>query len=453
MLSYSATLSYLDSFVDLEKTGFEGFKKEFDLDKLRAVLKRLGEPQRKYRSVHVAGTKGKGSICAFTSSILEAAGYRVGLYTSPHLSTPAERISVNGKMISKADLVRVVDHLRRYLGCSAEQKFTFFEIYTLMAISYFSMKKVDFAVFETGLGGRLDATNIIDAEVCGLSPVSYDHMHVLGGRLEQIAGEKAAIIKRGAHCVSSPQRASVMRVIEKKCREENATLALVGTDINCNIKSVGEKGSCFDLSGTDGEYKKCRTVMPGAFQVLNSATAVGICEELLRGTCGKKEAFKKGISRTFVPGRMEVLCRRPLIIIDGAQNGDSAGQLKHSIEHIFKYDRLILLLGISRDKDIRGVCRALSGLADEIILTRASVDRAADPNLIKGYFRKTRARVTQNAKEALGAALSVSTKKDLILATGSFYLIAEVRELILGGGSKWSTVHGPQSTAKGKGRG
>ena len=432
MPTYNETLKYLDAFVNYEKTGFDGLKKDFDLDKLRAVLKKMGDPHRDYRSAHVAGTKGKGSICAFTSSILEEAGYCVGLYTSPHLATVAERVKINNKNIEKEDLVRVIDRLRKHIGPAPDKEFTFFEIYTLAAMLYFSMKKVDFAVFETGMGGRLDATNVVDAEVCGMAPVSYDHTHVLGSRIEQIAREKSAIIKRGARCVSSPQRSRVLQVIERRCAEKEASLSLVGKDITYNVSSSDEEGNYFDVYGEAGHYAKCRMRMLGDFQVANCATAIGICEQLLGPEKNNRDAFRKGIERVFIPGRMEILSRRPFVVIDGAQNGDSAARLKNSVERIFRYDRLILLVGISRDKDIESVCAQLAPLADEIVLSRASVSRAADPGLIRGYIKGRRVTMTKDVKEGLGAAFSLAGKNDVILATGSFFLIGEVRKMILG---------------------
>ncbi|RKY42091.1 MAG: hypothetical protein DRP85_03960 [Candidatus Makaraimicrobium thalassicum] len=441
MLTYEDSLKYLDSFVNYEEIGFAGLKKDFNLNRLSRALKGLGYPHRGYRSVHVAGTKGKGSICTFTSSILQSAGCRVGLFTSPHLITPAERIKINNRTIGKTDLVHILDHLRGYLGRDAAEKFTLFEMYTLIAVLYFSMKKVDFAVFEAGMGGRLDATNVIDAEVCCISPVSYDHTQVLGKRIGQIAREKAAIIKRNAHCVSSPQRASVLRVIRDRCAGEGASLSLVGRDITYRVDSCDEKGSRFDVYGRLGRYEKCRVNMPGDFQISNCAAAVGICERVLGRERIDEDAFKKGIGRAFIPGRMEILCRRPFVIIDGAQNGDSAERLKYSVEQIFRYDKLILLLGLSRDKNIKSVCRQLVPFADEIVLTRASVDRAADPYLIRGYIKGRRVRVTENVKESLGTAFHLAKKDDMILATGSFFVISEIRKMILGNPARAEGEH------------
>lgn len=430
MQSYEKAQEYLDSFVNYEKTGFSGLKNNFDLAKLREVLSSLGNPQTTYRSVHVAGTKGKGSVCAFTSSILREAGFKVGLYTSPHLSEERERIQINGEVISEEDLTHALDLIKKSLPPEAEKTFSFFEVYTLLAIFYFSIKKVDFAVFEVGLGGRLDATNVIDAEVSAITPVSFDHMHVLGSTLEEIASEKAAIIKKGSVCISSPQREEALRVIKTKCDGEGTSLTLVEKDITYKLTKLTEECTRFDVKGLRKNYSACCTLLPGTFQVPNACTAIGICERLL-GDEDIDGVIKRGIEEAFIPGRMEVIAKSPRIIIDGAQNGESAEELKYSIEEIFKYDKLILLIGLSEDKDIKSFCEQLVPIADEVILTRSASKRAQDPSVIRGFVKGKPAKVTRNVKEALGLALSASGTNDLILAAGSFYLIGEVRNLIL----------------------
>ena len=425
MESYENTLKFLNSFTNYEKIGFDCLKEEFNLDKLKKVLKAMKDPQLNYRTVHVAGTKGKGSVCTFVSSILTASGYKVGLFTSPHITDFSERIKINAQEISNEDLEEIVEEIKKYIGPDPQKKFTYFEIITLIAILYFSFKKVDFAVFEVGLGGRLDATNVISPEVCGISPISYDHMGILGSDIKDIAQEKAGIIKEDVHCVVSYQKPSVLNVIASKCAANNASMSLVGKDISCEVKKLTEDGSVVNINGQTYNIN-----MPGRFQAANCALAVGICEKLL----GKldQEKVKRGIRAAFIPGRMEVIAKNPLLILDGAQNVDSAENLKESIEQIFKYDKLVLLLGFSKDKDIRGVCNALKGFADEIILTKASNSRGADAHLVRGYFKGREIKVTKDTKEALGIALSLANKRDLILATGSFYVVAEIRKLVLG---------------------
>lgn len=431
MQTYEEALKYLDLFTDYEKFGFKDLKEKLNLDRLHKVLSELNNPHHKYQSVHVAGTKGKGSICAFTSNILRQKGYRVGLYTSPHILTTRERIVLNGNMIKEDEFTEVLSRLQKVLPKEPYKEFTFFEIYTLIAMLYFDIKKADFAVFETGLGGRLDATNVVNAEVCGISPISYDHMQFLGDTIEKIAREKSGIIKRDAKCIVSPQREEAFSVIRDKCMKEKASFFLVGKDIRYSIKSSNMEGTHFSVKGILGEYKDCYVNMPGEFQASNAATAIGICEALLGERDSDEKTFEEGIRKTFLSGRMEIISQKPIIMIDGAQNEDSAKNLKYSVEHSFKYDKLILLLGISKDKDIEGVCRHLTTIADEIILTQAFTNRAADPRLIRGYTKNKPTKITGNVKEAIGIALKKASDKDMILATGSFFVIAELKKLLL----------------------
>ncbi|MDP8299670.1 MAG: folylpolyglutamate synthase/dihydrofolate synthase family protein [Candidatus Tantalella remota] len=431
MRSYKETLDYLDSFVNYEIVGLDGIKEKFDLGKLHDALRSVGDPHKDYKCVHVAGTKGKGSVCVFTSVILQGEGHSVGLFTSPHLVDPKERIRVNGDEITEEELTSAATVLRDSIEGGTE-RFTYFEIYTMIAMLHFSIKKVDFAVFEVGLGGQLDSTNVIDAKVCGISPISYDHMNVLGNSLGEIATEKAGIIKKGAHCVSAPQTEDAMDVIRERCADQDATLSVVGEDITYKIISMDAEGSKFDVRTPKGTYENCRTVMPGDFQAMNCAVAISLAEQALGGRELDMGKLTDSLSRAFLPGRMEVLATKPFIVIDGAQNGDSSRCLKYSVEQIFKYDRLILLFGISKDKDIKSTCRELGPVADEIILTRAAVDRAADPHLVRGFFKGKSVKVTRDVKEALGLALKAAGKRDIILATGSFFVAGEVRELVLG---------------------
>lgn len=416
--------------MNYEKKGFEGIKKELNLERVRSALKKLGRPDRDYPSVHVAGTKGKGSVAVFTRSILSETGYRTGLFTSPHLSSPRERIQIDSGAISRKDLALTVELLMETLPESSPGELTYFEIYTLLAMLYFSRQKVDAAVFETGLGGRLDVTNVIQPRVAAITPISYDHTGILGRTIKKIASEKAAIIKRGTRCVSSPQKPGALEVIEKRCLEVNAPLTLVGVDLAYTPKTMDPAGSVFNITTARSVYKDCRTVMPGEFQMENASAAAAICEDF----CEKEKkvdprAVKRGIRKAFLPGRMEILGREPLMLIDGAQNAASCERLKYSVEHIFEYDRLILLLGVSRDKDIKGVCSALAPLADTIVLTRSAHERALNPEIIRGHIKKRDVKITASSREALGYALSKARKGDMILAAGSFYLIGEIRLL------------------------
>ncbi|MBL7072221.1 MAG: bifunctional folylpolyglutamate synthase/dihydrofolate synthase [Candidatus Omnitrophica bacterium] len=430
--SYKETLKELDSFTNYENIGFGDIREEFNLDKLRQVLKKIGNPERNYRVIHIAGTKGKGSICCFVSSVLREAGMSTGLFLSPHIITPRERIQVNGEIISENEFAEIFNYLMEYLDQPANEKYTFFEMYTMVAFEYFSRKKVDFAVIEVGMGGRLDATNVARGEFCGISPISYDHTQVLGNSIRAIAEEKSAIIKPGAYCVSSPQRPDAERVIKKRCLENNAELVLAGRDLKYEVDSVSEGGSFFDFGGVYESYKNVKTSLAGIFQVDNAVTALGICEKVLSGMPGLGNILKRGIKNAYIPGRMEVLCKKPYFVADGAQNADSAANLKKSVEQIFKYDKLILLLGMSRDKDIEGVCRLLGPFAEKIVLTRALSARAADPGVIRGHIENKQVKVTANVTDGVKEAFNLAGKNDMILAAGSFFVVAQARCIVKG---------------------
>lgn len=434
MFTYEDSLKYLNSFVNYEHTGLDRSGKAFNLEKVRRLLEIMGRPQDSYDSVHVTGTKGKGSTCAFISSILQASGGTVGLYTSPHLVSPRERIAVNGQVISKVDFAGILEKLRNFIIRSEELSgWTFFEVLTAAAMLYFKDRGVSHAVFEVGLGGRLDATNVIDPKVAVITPISFDHTNVLGGTIEEIASEKAAIVKRGSACVSAPQKPEAMIVIKERCSAVSASLSVVGEDIVCKGERMDGAGSVFDVTGMNGNYPSCETSLVGDFQPFNCALAIGVCEKLL-GSGLTPEAVYGGVSRAFIPGRMEILGRAPLVMIDGAHNVASMERLTHSVKSIFKYGKLIVIAGFSQDKDIKGMCGILSSLADKIVLTRAEVGRAADPYILRGYFKGGDiTAVTSGVKEALGVAFSIADKNDMILIAGSFFVIGEARKLLVGG--------------------
>ena len=428
MKQFDKALEYLNSFTNYELLGMDRLAGEFDLGKIRRVLDELGQPDRSYKVIHVAGTKGKGSTCAFISSILEEHGFKVGLFTSPHLTDVRERIKVSGRMISESDLADIVDIIR--VKVTPEAGYTYFEALTVLAALHFKKAGVDHAVFEVGLGGRLDATNVLVPDATVITPISYDHMNVLGDRLEDIAAEKAAIIKNGSFCVTAFQKEAVHNILNDRCRVEGVTLYSVGKDIKIGSPVFDSEGSYFNLEGLNDSYNDCRIDLPGDFQPGNAAVAVGVCEKLLRERLDD-EALKLGLQQAFIPGRMEIISQNPSMIIDGAQNAESAARLRFSIEEIFKYDRLVLLLGMSKDKDIKGFCKELAPAADKVILTKVDMDRAADPVIMRGYFNGKDVRVTGDVKEALGAAFAEAGENDLVLVTGSFFLIGRVREMIL----------------------
>ncbi|MCM8791055.1 MAG: bifunctional folylpolyglutamate synthase/dihydrofolate synthase [Candidatus Omnitrophica bacterium] len=434
-MTYSEAVSYLNSLINYEKQNDYNYNTSFKIKRMARLCALLGDPHRSINSIHVAGTKGKGSTSAMIHSILQNASFNTGLYTSPHLSSFRERIRVGGSLISENDIGRLAEKVK-LASRKLDDKITFFEACTAIAYLYFSEKRVDFAVYEVGLGGRLDATNIIEPLVCAITPISYEHTHILGSTLAAIAAEKAGIIKEGCPCVSAPQEDEALGVIERICREKNSKLILVGRDIRA--KSIESKNDyeIFSIEGLSGDYDRLISPLIGSHQVVNAAVAIGVIEALrLRGITISADAVRRGIESTCWPGRMEIVGRSPLVIVDGAQNRASARALASAVKNIFKYRKMLLVLGVSKDKDVKGILSELLGIADEVILTKSKiVGRALEPSKIKDLIEPSSRDVTLTArvKDAIKEAYSRAGCDDLILVTGSLFVVGEAREALMG---------------------
>jgi dihydrofolate synthase/folylpolyglutamate synthase len=464
-MTYQEALKYLQSFINYENISKWPYKESLKLQRIKDFLAKIDNPQRTLRCIHIAGTKGKGSTCAFVAYILKEAGYKVGLYTSPHLSDFRERIRIlNPKslsvpacpclslpvrqaggrqaksefegMILKDELADLVERLKptieQYNRNSRHGSLSFFEVYTSLAFVYFKEKKLDFAVLETGLGGRLDATNVVEPLVVAITPISYEHTQKLGNTLREIATEKAGIIKRqkgkrkrqNLIVVSAPQKKEVIEVIRNKCKEVNAKLFEVGKDIL--YQAINER---FDVQGIFGEYRDLKIRLLGRHQLINAEVAVGIIEALKFYNINLDiDSIRNGLYHTLWPGRCEVISRNPLIVLDGAQNVASATVLKEAVRENFKYKKLILALGISNDKDVKGICNTLRALADKVVLTRADNPRAIEPKILAKYFNGKQVYATHSVKEAKTKVYNLATnREDLILVTGSLFVVGEFR--------------------------
>ncbi|MFH1190242.1 MAG: folylpolyglutamate synthase/dihydrofolate synthase family protein [Candidatus Omnitrophota bacterium] len=435
-MTYQEALRYLDRFVNYEKKDISGPGISFKLDRMKRLCSLLGDPQKEVRAVHVAGTKGKGSTSAMIQSILKSSGFKTGLYTSPHLVSFRERIRIGDELIPEADVGDILDEIKPAVDAMGGDEPSFFEIYTALAFLYFRTKGADFAVYEAGLGGRLDATNVVDPLVNVITPISYDHTAILGDTLEKIAHEKAGIIKSGDICVSAPQDPRALRAIAKACKEKDAELILVGRDIKYDEESADDEREVFSVTGLFGKYESLHMKLLGSHQVMNAATAIGAVEAMrLSGVSVGSGAVRRGIGSAVWPGRLEVVRKRsPRIILDGAQNAASADALQRSIRKLFKYGKLILVLGVSKDKDIKGILKELVPISDLIILTRSEiVERAMDPEAIRALITpKSKAvAVTQDVGDALALGLSKAGRSDLVLVTGSLFIVGQARKILV----------------------
>lgn len=458
-MSYLEAVQYLESFIDYEKFPSYPYKESLRLERVRGFLAAIGNPQDSLKCIHIAGSKGKGSTCAFVAYILREAGYRAGLYTSPHLSDFRERIRILSSrftvhssqlgddfegMIAEDELSDLVTRLKpdieKYNRGSEYGPLSFFEIYTALAFTYFKKQKVDFAVLETGLGGRLDATNTVNPLVCVITPISYEHTDKLGHTLREIAAEKAGIIKRQKIkaksqkkkkekrqkllVVCAPQEKEAIEVIRAQSKEAGAKLYELNKDIFYEAAHQG-----FNVVSLFGEYPNLKIRLLGNHQFINAAAAIGAVEALrYHGIMVNMDSIREGLYNALWPGRCEVLSRNPIVVLDGAQNAASAGVLKQAVKENFQYKRLVLVLGVSQDKDRKGICGQLYDLADEVILTKANNPRATDPKALAGYFAGKAVRITKNVQEAKKASGNRAGGNDLILVTGSLFVVGEFRK-------------------------
>ncbi|TAN62756.1 bifunctional folylpolyglutamate synthase/dihydrofolate synthase [bacterium] len=458
-MTYVEAIQYLESFINYEKIPAFSYPESLKLERMKGFLALLGNPQEDLRCLHIAGTKGKGSVCAFAAYILKNSGFRVGLYTSPHLTDFRERIRIlemthdaclsgppafsragrqarrarHGDfegMISKREIAGLLQRFRpaieKYNRNCKYGALTFFEVYTALAFLYFKRKKVDYAVLETGLGGRLDATNTVNPLVCAITPISYDHTDQLGNTLKKIAVEKAGIVKSGLpKVIIAPQEKEAREVIRNRCKETGAQLYEIGKDIVWRKKNDTGGFQGFSVKGVRGNYDNLKIGLLGEYQLGNAALAIGMVEALAEEKITAL-SIQRGLKEALWPGRLEVASRRPFIVLDGAHNTASAAALKEALKRHFKYKKLILVLGMSQDKDIEGVCDILARLAGKVILTKSGNSRAAEPEFIQKMLHR-QAELTKNIKEAIAMAKKSANPRDLILITGSLFVAGEAR--------------------------
>ncbi len=426
-IAYNQALDYLYSFVDYSlKKSSELARADFHLERMFALMEALGNPQKDYPIIHVAGTKGKGSTSALAAAALQASGYKTGLYTSPHLQDYVERIQVDRLPISHEGLVELVEQVKKEV--TKIPKLTTFEITTAIGLLYFAREKVDAAVVEVGLGGRLDATNVVMPKVAVITSLSYDHMAVLGNTLTAIAGEKAGIIKPGVPVVSSPQKEEALVVLERVAKERQAPLTLVGRDLFFEPGEHSLDGQSLRV-WTEGQ-KSIKLSLPllGVHQVVNAATAYAALR--VSGLDLPESGIRQGFSTVAWPCRFEVVRREPAVILDSAHNLDSFEKLDQTLEEYFPGRKVTLIFGSSEDKDIAGMIQALRPRLERVIGTKSIHPRALEPETIAETASRLDIPTEQlvPVRAALERALDLSAKDgSIVLSAGSMFVTAEVK--------------------------
>ena len=391
------------------------------------------------KTLHIAGTKGKGSVSAFCDSALYTAGYHTGFYSSPHLHWFRERVRRDTQPISEAKFTNLVyelwQHSRWFGAGSAVEEVSLFEFMTGMAFKCFADDHADFQTIEVGLGGRLDATNVVEPRVTAITSISLDHTGILGDTIQEIAAEKAGIIKPGIPVVIAPQVPEAEAVILSRCQELDAMAIRVGVDVTWDKGQSNLDGQSFSVKGRLGAYELWIPLL-GSYQLGNAATAVGMLEVLMeQGNEIPSDAINRGFTTTSWPCRMEVLRQFPLVVADGAHNAHSVTELMASLPNYLDYDRLILVVGFSRDKNVTDMARLLAEHDPLVLATRSRHPRSVQPAVLAEEFQKcgvTDVRSKDSVSEALSEALELAGDQDLILATGSLFVAAELREGVLG---------------------
>ncbi|MFH1791440.1 MAG: folylpolyglutamate synthase/dihydrofolate synthase family protein [Candidatus Omnitrophota bacterium] len=429
-MTYNDAIKYLNTFYDYERA-LSPVSYALNLERIERLVRIFGVPQTSYGTVHITGTKGKGSTAHILSSILTEAGYRVGLFTSPHISDIRERIRVNNKMIEKRDFAALVGELKREMkGLGRSLRPTYFELLTMLAFNHFADKLIDLGIFEVGLGGRLDATNVVMPVACGITPISLDHTSELGRDVISIAKEKAEIIKAGSECASAFQEKGVMRVIGNKCIREGVRLHFVGRDITARIKSCSDRGEVFDVKGLAGVYRNLALPLMGEHQVSNASLAIALAETIAKkGYNITESSISDGIRNVSLSARCEILSRGPIVLLDGAHNRAGMLALAKTIRRNLKFRKSVFILGISANKDIKGICEEVAGIADTVIVTKADTARAAAPERIARHLKSVKVIIARDLKQARAVSRPFVLKDDLIVITGSFYLAGAAKKL------------------------
>jgi dihydrofolate synthase / folylpolyglutamate synthase len=424
--TYQKAVEYLYA---LQKHGIK-----LGLANSEALMETAGRPHKRFRSVHIAGTNGKGSTAAFLAGILREAGYRTGLYTSPHLVSFTERIRVNGEPIPEDRVVALTGHIRERMPC--EMNCTFFEFTTAVAFSHFAEEGVDIAVVETGMGGRLDSTNVLTPLVSVITNIEVEHTEFLGDTLELIAAEKAGIIKPAVPIVTGATQPEAIAVIEREAASKRASVYRVTKDFQPELSSSGAE-PVFDYRGLRTAYRGLRLRLPGGHQAVNASLALAALECLREaGVASDERAVRRGLEDTRWEGRLERVSRRPDIYLDGAHNPAAAKTLAAAVSELRRsYRRLILVIGVLGDKDRRGILGELLPLADHVVTTKPAYSRAVDEHALAQEAGRIHASVSSadTVADALAEAKARASEDDCILVSGSLYVVGDARACLVAG--------------------
>jgi len=440
--SYEEAQAFLHKAIDYEKLiSYQYNASTFSLDRMVKMLEYVGNPHKSFPSIHITGTKGKGSTAIMISTILEHAGLRTGLFISPHLIDLKERIQINHQNISEHEFTSNLNDLRPYIhnlrDTEPSASPTFFEILTAIAMLYFKKEHIEMAVLEVGLGGRLDSTNVVIPHVSIITNIGFDHTAILGNTLSSIAYEKAGIIKQGMPVVSAVEAPEALSVIEKTCKEKDARLYLLGRDIWIeeirNTKS--ERGLMCTIKTWRHTYPEIFLPLVGAHQAKNCALVLGAIEIMReQGNISiDDETIRNALARVYCPARIEVVGGNPLIILDYAHTVDSMKFLRESLLGNFTFQKLILVLGFSQDKDLDNILKEIVTVGDSIIVTRSKNPRAAPPEDLSQRIERLcgkQPEITDNTQDAVVVAKRMASKEDLICITGSAYVAGEAMQML-----------------------
>ena len=434
-MNYSEALEYLDSFINYERERSVAYPEGFNLDRMVRLAKEFGNPQNSFESILIAGSKGKGSTALILSSILRMENYRVGLYTSPHLTDVRERIRFNGLLISELRFSEIMSRFQKILQEYMWRKEppTYFELLTVMAFCHFKEMKAQIVVLEVGLGGLYDSTNIAKAKVAGIAPISLEHTEILGKTISKIAVQKCGIIKGREVVVSAPQAREAEVVIEAACQEREAELLRVGREIKITERHHDENLQNFDVRTPFGNYFDLSTHLRGVYQLENIALAITLAKALEKKTRFpvSESAIRQGVLDARWAGRLEKISERPKIVLDGAHNAESAHKALEGLKRHFHYADLVVVLGVSADKDLKGILKVILEEASCLVAVQSANPRARTAQEIAETASEMSDKeifTEESPEKAMERALALAGPDDILWVVGSLHLVGEIRK-------------------------